>query len=97
MRESKVNQKSTFNILRVLSAFKELSDKYGARSDQIYNWIIFITKQYNPQTLRQWISAVNDMCGMNRKLGQQCSDRTLMAHPIVLNRTTNEMNYSRIY
>jgi hypothetical protein len=92
-----VNQNSTFNILRVLSSFKELSDQFGTRADQIYNWIIYLTKQYHPQTLGQWVNAVYELGMINRKTGQQGTERTLMAHPVVLNRTTNEMNYSHIY
>jgi hypothetical protein len=44
------------------------------------------------------MSAVNELYTINKKSGiQQCTDRTLMTHPIVLNRTINEMNYSHVY
>lgn len=89
MRQSRVNQKSTFNILRVLSAFKETSELYGTRSEHIYNLIIYITKQYNPQTMAQWINAVHELSAMNRKYGIQCVDRVVMSHPLILNRTVN--------
>lgn len=48
LRESRVHKGSSFNILRILSAFKETCGQYPLRRDHIYNLIIYITKNYNP-------------------------------------------------
>ena len=61
LHESRVYRKSSFNILRMLSSFKALSHDFKMRKENIYNWIIFITKQYNPQTMKQWVSAISSL------------------------------------
>ena len=68
LRESRVNQKSSFNILRMLSSFKQLTPEFKLRKDNIYNWIIFITKQYNPQTMRQWLNAISEIACTNSQI-----------------------------
>ena len=45
----------------MLSSYKALADEFKLRKENIYNWIIFITKQYNPQTMKQWINAINSL------------------------------------
>lgn len=58
LKESRISQKSSFGIIRVLAAHKNLSSEYSLRKDQIYNWIMFITKHYNPKTQKQWMTAI---------------------------------------
>lgn len=59
MKESRIHRRSSFNILRVLSAFKETCMSYPWRRESIYNWIMYITKTYNPQSHQQWHNAIS--------------------------------------
>ena len=64
-KEVHVNENATFNILRVLSAFRLL---YPDAPQSLYNSIIYLTKIFNPQTLQEWQRAISDWRRKSKQL-----------------------------
>lgn len=61
LRESSANRRPVFNIIPMLSSYRSLSHEFALRKETIYNWIMLITKQYHPQSARQWLSAIREL------------------------------------
>lgn len=93
LKESRVSIKSNFNILRVLSAYKDLSWQFSSRKEHIYNCIIGITKHYDPQTYNQWSSAINELLNMNRRQTKTKTPINRLTGGYQSNQTINEFNY----
>ena len=56
-KEVQLNDKASFNILRVLSSFRLL---YPEAPQSLYNAIIYLTNIFNPQSLIEWKRAIAD-------------------------------------
>ena len=63
----------SFNILRVLSAYK---DECPNNNVNVYNAITKIMQDYNPKSMEEWYSAIQDCITNNRIV---CSSKKLSA------------------
>lgn len=93
LKESRLSSNLSFNILRILSAFRLI---YPDSPASLYNAIIYITKNYNPTSFNQWKAAVNQLSKLRRHVEKEKHYVARQQAPSYMKTYQNSFNKQRI-